>query len=201
MAGQFRTTRTFDAVFLIVIAAALLWSTVHRVEIGDWIFFINFHPSAETTQIASDAGLSPEGRRLFYRTNPVFTTRADVTAHCDIESLGCITTGGQVFILDDPGNHTQTVVVAAHEMLHLAYRRLSPQQKDDLEPLLSEGISRNAILGIGDELAQEDTPDGRLDEAHSRLGTEYKDIPPALESYYRTYFTNRNKVLADASAH
>ena len=201
MSSQFRTSRKFDVVFLMAVALGLWWCTVHRVAIGDWVYFLHYQPTAEASQIADAAGLSAEGRRLFYRTNPTFTTKADVTAHCDIESLGCITASGQVYIWDDSADHAQTIVVAAHEMLHLAYRRMGSSQKSALEPLLNAGIADNAILGINDELAQEDTPDGRIDEAHSRLGTEYKNIPAALESYYRIYFSDRDKVLAAQAQH
>src|SRR5476651_852725 len=193
--AQFRTSHKFDVIFLVTLAFVFWWSFVNSQSISDWVFFHSHKPSSEAVQIATDAGLSNVGRQLFYRTGPIFTTKAVVTANCDIESLGCITSGGQVYVIDDPTNHPQTVVVAAHEMLHLAYRRLTSAQKAELEPLLEQGITQNAILGINGELAQEDTPSGRLDEAHSRLGTEYKILPPDLEKYYATYFKDRSRVL------
>jgi hypothetical protein len=198
MTTQFRTSRKFDVVFLFAVAAGLWWCTLNRVAIGDWIYFLNFQPTAEMIRMASDASLTAEGRTLLYRTDPQFTSHAVVIAHCDDESLGCLTSSGQVYIWDDPTNPKQTIVVAAHEMLHLAYRRLPSSQKSALTPLLNQAIAENAILGINGDLEQEDTPDGRLDEAHSRLGTQYQKLPSALESYYRKYFTDRTKVLAAA---
>jgi hypothetical protein len=119
-----------------------------------------------------------------------------VEAQCDVERLGCITSKGRVFILDAPDQHDQAVVTAAHEMLHLAYRRLSQTQKDELAPLLDQAIAAHLSDGLADELRSETTPADRRDEAHSLLGTEYKDLPVGLEQYYKQYFTDRSKVLA-----
>lgn len=50
-------------------------------------------------------------------------------------------TSRRVFILDEGDNHARTVVTAAHEMLHLAYRRLSKERKDELVPLLDQAMA------------------------------------------------------------
>jgi hypothetical protein len=194
--AQFRTSRTFDVIFLIILGGSLWWATLHRAGVGDWVYFLSYQPSAQTVQTADDAGLSPLGRRLLYRTDPQFTSKAAVTAACDIERLGCIDSKGRVYILDDPEQPAQTVVTAAHEMLHLAYRRLSSEHKQELAPLIDQAISMNAADGLSGELADEKTPDDRRDEAHSLLGTEYKDLPDGLEQYYSQYFSDRAKVLA-----
>jgi len=85
-------------------------------------------------------------------------------------------------------------------MLHLAYERLSSNKKDELEPLLDQAVAQNAILGINGELESEKTPEDRRDEAHSLLGTEYKNLPPELETYYSTYFSDRWKILKAAAS-
>jgi hypothetical protein len=195
----FRTSRTFDAIFIAALALLLWWSWVNRVAVGDWVFFLSYHPSPEAVQVASDAGLSAYGRKLFYRTDPQFESRAQVEAACSIEQLGCIDEKGRVYILDDTGKHDQAIVTAAHEMLHLAYRRLPQADKDALAADIDLAVAANAENGIQDELAGEKTDDGRRDEAHSLLGTEYKDLPASLDRYYSRYFSDRSKVL-DAEA-
>jgi hypothetical protein len=194
--GQFRTSRAFDVVFLALLAVLIWWAAANRVAIGDWIYFLRYEPSSQTVAAADEAGLSDAGRRLFYRTDPTFADRATVSAACDIERLGCIDEKGRVFILDEPGQHATAVVTAAHEMLHLAYRRLSEERKAALAPLLEEGISMNRTEGIDGQLAAEETTEARLDEAHSYLGSEYSDLPDDLETYYNEYFSDRRKVLA-----
>jgi hypothetical protein len=198
--AQFRTSRTFDAVFLLALAGLLWWAAAHRVAVGDWIYFLKYQPDARTTQVATAAGLNDHGRRLLYRTNPAFADKATVAAACDIERLGCIDEHGRVYILDDPAQPGQTTVTAAHEMLHLAYRRLSQAKKDELAPLIDAGIALNALNGINDELRDDTTDADRRDEAHSLLGTEYAHLPPELEQYYTTYFADRGKVVAAEAA-
>jgi hypothetical protein len=197
--AQFRTSRTFDLVFLLAVAAFVWWAAIHRVALGDWVYFLRYDPSPETRQIAGHAGLSPLGQRLLFRTDPQFVSQQAITAACDIERLGCIDSKGRVFILDDPKQPDQAVVTAAHEMLHLAYRRLPQARKDELAPLIDQAIALN-LPGINDELSNETTAADRRDEAHSLLGTEYKDLPSALEQYYAQYFTDRSKVVAAEAA-
>jgi hypothetical protein len=182
--AQFRTSRKFDVVFLLALAALLWLAIANRVAVGDWVYFLHYQPSAQTVKVADEAALSPLGRHLFYRTDPQFASLAEVNAACDVERLGCLTSHGTGYILDDPSQPDQTVVTAAHEMLHLAYRRLPSHEKDRLAPLIDQAISH------------ETTAEDRRDEAHSLLGTEYSNLPAELEAYYQQYFTDRAKVVA-----
>jgi hypothetical protein len=192
--AAFRTSRTFDVIFLSVLGLVVWWSVVNRVAIGDTLFFLRFEPPAQTVQTASAAGLNDAGRRLLYRTDPVFTGQAEIDKECDTERLGCLSSKGQAFILDDPAKPSQAIVTAAHEMLHLAYRRLSAAKKAELAPILDQAITQNA-LEINPELQSSTTDEDRRDEAHSLLGTEYRELPAALETYYDAYFSDRAKVV------
>ncbi len=198
--AQFRTSRAFDIIFLLTVACLLWWAGAHRVQVNDWIYFSRYHPAAETAQIATDAGLNDYGRHVFYRGDPTFASRDEVTAQCALENIGCLNSKGQIFILDQTGQQPQTTVTAAHEMLHLAYRRLPQAEKDKLAPLLDQGIVLNAANGINDELRDLTTDDDRRDEAHSLLGSEYAHLPPELEQYYAQYFDDRTKVVAAETA-
>jgi hypothetical protein len=194
--AQLRTSRVFDVIFLALLGVLIWWAAVNRVAVGDWIYFLRYEPSSQVETVAKEAGLSDAGRRLFYRTDPTFADRATVTAACDIERLGCIDEKGRVFILDEPGQHATAVVTAAHEMLHLAYRRLTEERKAALALLLDEGVRMNRPEGIDEQLANEQTTADRREEAHSYLGSEYTDLPEDLEHYYAEYFSDRSKVLA-----
>lgn len=198
--ATYRTNRVFDVFFLLTLAGFIWWAYINRVAITDQVFFWNYQPSTKTTQIATAAGLSPAGRRLLYRTDPQFTNLAEIKSQCDIERLGCINQRGQTFILDDPSKPSVTIVTAAHEMLHLVYRRLPQDKKEELAPLLDQAIAQNSILGIELELKFDTSPEDRHDEAHSLLGTEYKNLPAELETYYAHYFSERTKVVAAQSA-
>lgn len=199
--AQFRTSRTFDIIFVLALGGVLWWTTLHRAEIGDWVFSRTHYPTSRTIEIADAAGLSPSGRQLLYRTDPQFFSAEDVTAQCDIEQLGCLTSKGQAIILDNPTNPNQTTVTAAHEMLHLAYRRLSKDEKARLSPMLDQAIALSSPSStIEDDLKDQSSLDDRYDEAHSLLGTEYPSLPPALEEYYASYFLARHKVVTAQAA-
>lgn len=197
--GRFRTSRVFDAVFLAVVVASVWWTAAHRVQVGDWLFFLHYQPGPDVTTISQDAGLSSFGQKLFYRGDPQLSDRATVKQVCGQDDIGCITPAGQIYVLDERGRHDRATVTSAHEMLHLAYRRLSAQQKDGLKPLLDQAIQMNAGTNLPTELTGANDADDHYDEAHSLLGSEYKHLPPALEDYYRRYFSDRSKDTAAES--
>lgn len=193
--AQFRTSRVFDVTFVLALAGLLLAGYLHKTAVNDWLFFRTYQPSAVATQTAKDAGMSVYGTRLFYRTDPQFVDLATVNSKCSVENLGCIDQKGRVYILNDLKQHDQSVVTAAHEMLHLAYRRLSEAEKDRIGPLLDRAIQSNATA-ISDELRDQNTVADRRDEAYSLLGSEYFVMPSTLEACYRQYFTDRTLVVA-----
>lgn len=196
--SSFRTSRVFDFFFIAILASGLFVGFQNKEAITDWFYFITYQPRPEIVSLADDAGLSQYGRNLLYRTNPQTTSKDEIAKHCDIEDLGCITPSGEAYILATEA-HDGVVVTGAHEMLHLAYRRLPKGQKEALMPLLQQAIEQINSSFLQQELASQKDEDGRLDEAHSLLGTEYPDLPAALETYYKQYFLDRSKVL-DANA-
>ena len=192
--SQYRTSRVFDVIFIFVIAVGLFFAYRNRIAITDWAFFLVNQPKTETIQLADDGGLSDYGRKLLYRTGPTITSKNEIAKECDIEDLGCITPSGIVYI-EATENHNEQVVTAAHEMLHLAYRRLNSTQKEQVDTLIKQTIEQLNSSFLEEELSNEKDEAGRLDEAHSLLGTEYSDLPDALETYYSQYFADRSKVL------
>lgn len=195
----FRTSRTFDTLFLLAIGVLLIVATLNRTAIGDVVFSATHIPTARTLEIASAASLTPAGAKLLERTNPQFEDAAEITNDCGPHRLGCLSGHGQSFILDEPAKPHQTVVTAAHEMLHLAYERLTDAKKAELAPLIDQAIAAHASA-ISDELSSQTDTSDRRDEAHSLLGTEYGQLPAELESYYATYFTTRKNVLSAAGS-
>jgi hypothetical protein len=194
----FRTSRTFDGIFLLLLVGFLGWAFMNRITLGDWVFFQTHTPSPRVTQLAAAAGLNETGRRLLYRTNPQFvTTLAEMKADCgNVENLGCLSENGTAYILDAPGKQEDVIVTAIHEMLHLAYRRLNESQKAGLQSSLDDAMSQSATRGLDAQLNGITDLVERRDEAHSILGTEYAELPDALEQYYEMYFQDRSKIAA-----
>jgi hypothetical protein len=110
--------------------------------------------------------------------------------------LGCYSEGNvYVYAVTDERLAGTVEVTAAHEMLHAAYERLSPDERARVDGLVEEAIAAipeddpvyaDLALYPADQLA---------DEWHSRLGTEFADLPPALEQHYAVYFDDRAKVV------
>lgn len=198
--SQLRTSRTFDVLFVGSLLVLLGWGYINRIAVTDWLYFASYHPSSQIQTLATQAGLNDTGRRLLYRANPTLAGQSTIDQVCDQERLGCLTEKGDVYILDDPTDPEQTVVTAAHEMLHLAYRRLDAATKQRANALLIDALNRHPDPKLTDELADLPSQDEKLDEAHSILGTEYQSLDPALEAYYDTYFRDRTTVVAAEAA-
>ena len=79
-------------------------------------------------------------------------------------------------------------------MLHVAYSRLSDNQKDKVNSLLAEELNRYDANNIKDKLNGYPTDD-YYDEAHSFIGTELANLSPELNTHYSTFFIDRNIVI------
>lgn len=193
-----RTPWWIDVLFLAALGFGIYQAALNRVAIGDWIFFRTYTPSAEITKLADDAGMSEEGRKLFYRTDPKLVSKEELVQLCDLENLGCITEDGHIFILrtTEDREYGQAVITAAHEMLHMAYRRTPKEELETLRELLQTEISRLGSQPLDEQLGATADEAEFYDEAHSILGTEYPRLLDDAEKHYERYFSDRNRVLA-----
>ena len=187
--------RKIDALILLTVLIAGAFSVANARAIGDWWHAHIYGPSEEIVSLATDAGMNDTGKNYFYRFEPTLVDQATLDDKCSVEKLGC-TEGRFIYILQPTteSERYRTIVTAAHEMLHVAYSRLSPQQRDDLEPLLKAELAKPADSGIRQELtgyAQEDY----YNEAHSFIGSELPNLDRLLEQHYAKYFSDRTKTV------
>jgi hypothetical protein len=153
----------------------------------------------DVAAIAAATGMSEEGELIYRASTPAIEDDDDFTEHCSIEGgavLGCYSAGNvYVFAVTDSRLEGTVEVTAAHEMLHAAYERLSPDEREHVDALVDEAI---AAIPEDDTVfedlelysaAQQD------DEWHSRLGTEFADLGPELEEHFARYFDDRAKVV------
>ncbi len=156
---------------------------------------------ADIAALADATGMSETGRRIFLASTPEIETASAFNKDCSVESegtLGCYFRS-EIFIysVTDQRLAGTTEVTAAHEMLHAAYERLTDDDRARVDALIDEFI---ATLP-GDDPTFETLdgsydPEQYADEWHSRIGTEYADLPPELEAHYAIYFSDRSRVLA-----
>lgn len=184
-----------DLVFLLAVAAVTYFVIQNKTTIQDWWYFRSYQPPPAISDLADASGMSAHGQKLFFRTNPQLVDRSVIEAECSIENLGCITEAGQVYILNEPSRGNEMIVTAAHEMLHLAYQRLTKSQRGRVNQLLENQLAAINNQALIDKLAKFTDPEERLDELHSYLGTEHDGFSQELEDYYEQYFSDRTKVV------
>jgi len=148
--------------------------------------------------------MTPYARRLFYANKPQIESRTAFNNHCSntfdqASVLGCFTGNRQgIYIYDVTDTRLDGIqqVTAAHEMLHQAYERLSGSERTRVDNLLLAYSKTVTDPALKDKLAayQKTEPHDVVNEMHSVFGTEVATLPPALEQYYRHYFTDRAKI-------
>lgn len=179
--------------------AAATWTDTRSQWIRDqWTVWTEPSPD-DIVAIADATGMSDEGRFVYLASTPEVEGGEDFTRHCAIETgivLGCYVRD-EIFLFEvvDTRLAGTIEVTAAHEMLHAAYDRLSPEERERVDALVAAAVDAlPADDRVFEEIALYES--GQLpDEWHSRLGTEFADLPRELETYYARWFDDRSKVV------
>ena len=171
-----------------------------RVQIKDWWYFRSYVPSNQIEKLTLEAGLSEEGKKLFYRSDPELVSEVVLEQECgNSQNLGCIVSGPKIYINDFDDYFSryyfQSSVTSAHEMLHLAYFRLSDSERTDVDNMVTEAIELVRDKDVLDRIRAY-PQDEQADEAHSIIGTEVDELPNRLDVHYTKYFSDRTKVYS-----
>lgn len=177
-----------------------------HTQITDWYALRGYAPPARIAQLAAQTTMTPAGRHLFYRSRPqIMAGRAAFVRSCHVANdqtveLGCYLSSDNIYLLDitQPALSSEVVVTAAHETLHAAYARIGLGSRRELDQELEQayaGINDPALAARMADYARTE-PGERDNELHSILGTEYANLPAALEAHYAKYFSNRAAVVA-----
>jgi cell division protein FtsB len=188
---------------LTILAVILVLSPWDRSR-GQWLqdqFVVLTQPSPdEVVAIAEATGMSDAGRLIFLASTPAIEDADRFNDDCSVESegtLGCFDgTDIYIYAVTDPRLQGTIEVTGAHEMLHAAYLRLSTQERAEVDALVADAVE---TLPPDDPVFDDMKlyPESQWpDEWHSRLGTEFADLSPALEAHYARYFDDRSLVLA-----
>jgi hypothetical protein len=153
----------------------------------------------DVAAIAAATGMSEEGELIYRASTPEVEDDDDFNEHCSIEGgavLGCYFEGNvYVYAVTDERLAGTVEVTAAHEMLHAAYERLSPEERERVDALVEAAI---AAIPEDDPVFEDlelYAPAQHADEWHSRLGTEFAELSPELEEHFARYFDDRAKVV------
>jgi hypothetical protein len=180
--------------------AASSWTPATTQHFNDAYIAWSEPLPADVAAIAQTTGMSPDGELIYRASTPAIEDDDAFNQHCTLEGgavLGCYFQGDiYVYAVTDERLAGTIEVTAAHEMLHAAYARLSDDERARIDALVQEAI---AAIPADDPVYSDLAlyPAEQLaDEWHSRLGTEFADLPPELEQHYARYFADRTKVVA-----
>lgn len=198
-----KTTKFKSTTILIIVVSVLVGvcAWFNRILISDALasFFSKITP--ETSKVAEDVGFTNYGRLVFSATNANLENRDNFNERCkshdqDISVLGCYT-NGHIYIYDIKNDDLKGIVesTAAHELLHAIWDRLDASEKNRLSKYLLDVYNDDKYHEMLAEGLENYNEAERIDELHSRIGTEIAELPEELEKHYARYFTNQDLVV------
>ena len=189
----------------LLLFGASLWTVFNWQLVVDYASVYDFTPDQEVKALVTDSGMSEKGEFHFYSSYPKITDAEEFNSACQRQErsspiLGCyVPKTNRIFIYNVDNQDLKGIkeVTAAHEMLHVAYSRLSQRERDWLEPRLEAAYSRlaNDKLRTRMDYYAKAEPGEKLNELHSILPTEYADLGQELNDYYAKYFDNRQATI------
>ena len=189
---------------LCIIVCVVVAVILNRQYIIDKYNAWEFKPSPEIAQIANDVGLNENGRFYYFASRPELDFAKEFNGECRSREqgnaiLGCYKNQRiYIYNVNDERLNGLKEVTAAHEMLHAAYERLPESDKKAVNTLLEKEYRKNSDAEFSKRMDyyKRNQPGEEYNELHSIIGTEFADISPQLEDYYKRYFNNRSQVVA-----
>ena len=189
---------------LCIIVCVVVAVILNRQYIIDKYNAWEFKPSPEIAQIANDVGLNENGRFYYFASRPELDFAKEFNGECRSREqgnaiLGCYKNQRiYIYNVNDERLNGLKEVTAAHEMLHAAYERLPESDKQAVNALLEKEYRKNSDAEFSKRMDyyKRNQPGEEYNELHSIIGTEFADISPQLEDYYKRYFNNRSQVVA-----
>ena len=195
------------AILNVVLALVALFVIVNPQRVTDQFRVWQFQSSPAIEAYADRVSLTEEGRFLYFASLPTIPSSAEFDRTCSsrlegVGILGCYLPAEQTILLYDVTDERLDgleEVVAAHELLHAVWDRLSPAERDSLGELLEAEVKRRSDdpeLAETLEFYATSEPGERLNELHSIVGSEMTDISVELEAHYAKFFVDRAIVTA-----
>lgn len=184
---------------VVLVVGVAFWQ---RYFIFDTIRLWNYQPSAAILQLANDTTMVASTKRTFYVYYPSLEDKSTFSKNCTSNEqtivLGCYISGQGIFLYDVTDSRLRGVVevTAAHEVLHAKYERLSNSEKMRVDQLITTAFEQVSDKRILDTIkAYRENGADVTNELHSILGTEVRNLPAELESYYAQYFSDRGAIV------
>ena len=211
-----KTNKKFfsSSIFKYSILAFIIVAIYSYTLIADYVTVIGYENSAaaEIKDIANNSGFNVHGKAMFYQADPELVSADTINQKCPQEDqtvaeFGCyIGKEKKMYILEVPDSNYKEIeyTTAAHEVLHIAWSKLSSTEREKTSIALKkiyEDQTNTSYKILHDALAPYgDDPIIIINELHSFMGSEFSDtiIGSDLTNYYKKYFDNRElPVLAN----
>lgn len=193
----------FSLLVTLLLVSAPIAGIWQRQALYDAVRLHGYVAPYEVSQLATDSGMAPSTRRLFYVYHPSIEEKAGFNKSCrDNEQtivLGCYVDNKGIYMLRVTDERLAGVeqVTAVHETLHAAYARLSKKERKRVDAMTATYFASTTDQRLKDTvvLYEKQDPSVVPNELHSIIGTEERVLPEPLEQYYKQYFTDRSKVV------
>lgn len=181
-----------------------IFGLIFQQDIRDTVEGFSYTPTRTVEEIQARIGITPKGERVFHATAPSVVGAEEFNKECPRQEqaspiVGCYKPNDSIYIYDVANESLSGMreVTAAHELLHAVWRRMSTAQQEQIGVQLQRVYERTATEAFEDRMAYyERTQKGQeLNELHSILGTEERELTPELEAHYAQYF-DRKAVVA-----
>jgi len=176
-----------------------------RQKIVDQLTVAYYTPPSNVQSVIDELKLTDSGLYYFEASMPEVNSSEAFNINCQRKEasniiLGCYS-GMRIFIYDvkdDSRLKGVMSVTAAHELLHASWDRLSPVEKSRVTTwlYLAYNTLKTPELEQRMEYYQRQQPGDDVQELHSIIGTEFKNIGDDLENYYKRYFNDRLYVVS-----
>ena len=191
---------TAGVITVLILGGVVAFVMLNYQSIMDQLNAVTYQSTPEMDAIENSLELTDQGKHLFHASHPALEGQTEFNEHCDshnteVAVLGCYT-DRNIYIYNAKQSELTgvTETTAAHELLHAVWERLSSDDKNHLGSLLNDYYNRNRDQ-FGDEMSLYDA-DQRMDELHSRIGTEGKNLPQELSDHYANYFINQANIVS-----
>ena len=187
---------------LLILIGIIVWLN-HQALIDTFTVW-RYTPSAQVAEITNKIPFTDNGKFTFFAARPSVLASDEFNSKCDRKEqntaiLGCYV-GDTIYVFNVSDQRLEGIkeVTAAHEMLHAAYYRLSPGEKQRINELVAvefEELKNNPTYMERMEFYARTEPGERDNELHSIIATEIANIGQELENYYSRYFTDRQAIV------
>lgn len=189
----------------IALLAAAAFLLLNQQYVKDQISVFSYKPNSTVQSVENRIDFTAKGKFYFYATQPEVDGSDTFNADCPRQEtgnpiLGCYS-NGRIYVYDVTNTELNGIeeVTAAHETLHAVWERTSDSEKARIGALLQDEykkLSGDADLTARMDYYQRTEPGQFINELHSILGTEQANLSPELETYYKQFFNDRQKVVA-----